>query len=253
MRRFLALATVGALALPALADEMALGVDSFSTAHYSASTGEVTTDGATQRYGPATAWDSTTSTGFFSNRISSQWVVDWGDVANNTLVNGFQLGYATNSNVPVNITVSFYAPGDGHGDASTLLASYLIPGLPGTTTPGTITGWTVDVDLEGGFEFLLSGADLDGDGLTDFEYEYNMTNRGDATSMGPLISTGGVGQEDAFDRYDNNSQAGGGTYAGTFWFGGNPYAQFHMRLYTVPEPASLALLAIGALSYLRRR
>ena len=47
-----------------------------------------------------------------------------------------------------------------------------------------------------------------------------------------------------------------GTQKGWYWFGGyptNPYANFYFGISTIPEPASLVLLALGALTLIRRR
>jgi hypothetical protein len=154
--------------------------------------------------------------------------------------------------VPVDIEVRFYENGNGFGDASNEVAAFLITGLPGSGSGG-VEGWIVDIDLvPGNLSFIMNGPDKDSIPGQDFEYSYNMTNRGNATSMGPLISTGGHGQEDAFDRYTGGPQ-GSGTYDGTFFFGGNPFAQFHMRLYTLPTPGALALVGLGGLMVARRR
>jgi hypothetical protein len=40
---------------------------------------------------------------------------------------------------------------------------------------------------------------------------------------------------------------------GWYWFGGNPVANFHWKIDLIPEPATLALLALGAFALIRRR
>lgn len=249
------LVVVGALALTgsmAMAD-IAEPVSVVNYAKYSMATGKVKIGGSGHRTNQI-AWDSTTQTGFFSNRVSTQWVVDWGDVPAGNLVldtvDGFQIGYATNSTVPVDIEVRFYENGNGFNDVSNEVAAFLITGLPGSGSGG-VEAWVVDVNL-GSLAFIMNGPDKDSIPGQDFEYSYNMKNRGNATSMGPLIATGGHGQEDAFDRYTGGPQ-GSGTYDGTFFFGGNPFAQFHMRLYTLPTPGALALVGLGGLMAARRR
>lgn len=256
MRLFSVCVGTAVLAAPVLADELGV-VESWNYATYDFATQQVTEGSA--RAGLVNIWDNTTPTGFFTNRPSNQWVVDWGDVgaaSGNILITGFDIGYATNSTVPVDIEVGFYAPGNGFGDPSPLIASFLLTGLPGSSSGG-IEGWVVTVDLKSSsIPFNLPLTDLDNDGLGDFEYSYNMANRGNATAtgMGPLISgpVNAPGIADAFDRYDSGPQ-GTGTYAGTFFFGGSPFAQFHMRLYTIPEPATIGLLALGGLGLIRRR
>lgn len=95
------LVVVGALALAgsaAMAD-IAEPVSAVNYAKYNMATGKVKVGGGNHRT-HRIAWDSTSFTGFFSNRVSTQWVVDWGDVPAGNLVldtvDGFQIGYATN-------------------------------------------------------------------------------------------------------------------------------------------------------------
>lgn len=253
----IAVVAAALLAAPALADEDFGTVDSYNYGRLNLVTGDMQMTGG-PRFGPNIMWDSSVPTGSFSNRVSTQKVLDWGDTNAGT-VNGFQIGYATNSTVPVSVAIEFFTDDDGFNTAGRVPVpggSFTINGLPGTSVPGQIQGFIFDIDLMGGLEFLLDGNDLDGDGRDDFSYRYHMANRGNATSMGPLVSTdggappgsaGGPGMEDVFDRFTNN------VYDGTFFFSGNPFAQFHMRLYNVPEPTSIALIVLGALATLRRR
>lgn len=202
-------------------------------------------------FGPAIAWDATDFVpSFFGNAIADE-EVDWGDVTPGTVVNGFQIGYATDSATPVDLDVTFYAPGNGGLDASATIASFTIAGLPGSAGGG-VEAFAFDIDLEGGSEFVIAGGDLDADGLDDFEYGYNFTAYSGGSSTGPLLVGPGPdapGAEDIWDNYAGGTQNGGGV-GSTFFFGGDPFAQFHMRLYTVPEPSSLALLGLSLLSVL---
>ncbi len=229
------------------------------TYHYATGTITETTNNA-QSFGPDVAWDSTAFTGsFYGSDLATappEEVVDWGDVEDGTVVNGFQIGYAADAPDPVDYQVNFYT-GNGFGDASATLARFDLTGLP-TNGDGTLGGFVIDVDLEGGFEFTITGPDTDGFAGTDFEYGYiPLAGAGTGSTIGTLISTGGFGEEDAFDVYEPGAQADGGPYAGSLFFGGTPFAQMHMRLYTnaIPEPTSAALLGLGVLglALVRRR
>lgn len=256
MRKIVLLAAVAALAVPALAEQfLSAGTVRYGT--YDLASGTVTENPAA-RFGPAIAWDCTTQQGFYAASTDRE-RLDWGDTASGLVVNGFQIGYATNSTTPVSAYVAFYSGINGGGDPlGTTITVFDLANLPGGG------GWFLDVDLEGGYEFTITAPDLDGDGLGDFGYGYHFYNGGDGTSTGPLLTlpgpdpVGAPGVEDAYDRYNAPGRWAGGAFVGTYWFGGwdptdndPPFTQFWMRLYTVPEPAALALLALGAL--LRRR
>ena len=62
-------------------------------------------------FGPDVAYDNTTTSGFFSGRAANSEFIDWGNMAAGTVVNGFQIGYATDAPV-VDLAITFYEPGN---------------------------------------------------------------------------------------------------------------------------------------------
>ncbi len=218
-----------------------------------AATGEVIVHGeGAPRSGPEVVWDNTTWGGQFVDSDTRQFV-DWGDIGSGHLINGFTFGYFTTSTTDsIEIEISFYGTENGFGDTSTTLKTFVFGGLFGDLLGGG-TAWTVIVDLSGtGDEFAITGADLDADSLIDFGFGYRVLNAGHGVT-GPLIASGGVGNEDAFDVYEGGAQNAGGTYAGTSFFGGDPFAGFYMQLEAVPAPGAIALLGLGGLVATRRR
>jgi hypothetical protein len=198
-------------------------------------------------YDPEVAWDNSTPTGAFTSRGVEVRTLDWGDVAHDTRVVMFQIAYFTNSTTPITIDVGFFANDDGwNSTGRTELEFFSLTGLPVSTNHAQAQYFVVDIDLRpAGREFVISGADLDGDNRADFSYTYRMRNRGNATligmgaafgGVGPVVPPGGPGVEDFFDRF-TETPAGSGQwhYDGTFRFGGPPLDQYHMRLYGVPE------------------
>jgi len=132
----------------------------------------------------------------------------------------------------------FYGEENGiNSYAHVPLAGFRITDLP--TGGPTWDGWIVTIDLEGGWEFLLEGSDLDADGLVDFGYSYWFQALPPGSYTGPLISgdpngfDDAPGQEDVFDSYTTSDPNLGTAdfYTGSWWFGGDPYAQLYMELY----------------------
>ncbi|MEM7314523.1 MAG: PEP-CTERM sorting domain-containing protein [Planctomycetota bacterium] len=223
--------------------------------NYDFASGAVTPATSSSEEGPGVAWDATMFVGSFWNGGANTGIggedVDWGDVAPGTVVNGFDIGIASDSTDDIDLTINFYEPGDGFGDASALVASFplTLPG-PGDPINGGIFAATFTIDLVGS-EFTLA----DGN----FEYGYEYVNNGNGAATGPLLvaldPTNAPGTDDAWDQYVGGTQASGGTVS-TFFFGGDPYAQFYMKLHTVPEPGTIGLLLMGSLfgfGLIRRR
>lgn len=213
-------------------------------------------------FGPDVAWDNGLfDTGFFSGATDRE-RLDWGDVATGTVVNGFQLAYATDSTVPIDIIVAFYDSENGvNTPGAEVLFVMEFLDLEGSAS-GLFEAFAYDIDLEGGGEFTIDGADLDGDGLSDFGYGYHTTSGGLGTATGPLLSSpeglgsgvGAPGIEDFYDRYAPLGKHAGSAYVSTVDVspaGGNPFTQYHMILYT-PEPSALAVLGLGTLIMIRR-
>jgi len=166
--------------------------------------------------------------------------LDWGDVADNT-IGGYAFAYATDLLLPTRIECinTFYADDNGFNTGTrTALASFLITQLPTADPNGAFNTWIITIDLEtAGFSFLLSGDDLDADGLADFSYTFWFPGA-EGTATGPVIAgdpnlaNQGAGMEDVYDVFGSEpNDPNNFTYIGPYWFGGDPFAQFYMELF----------------------
>lgn len=253
----LALAAVGLLASPALASSDLLPVRNIRYANYDAAAGKLSRTLTSGARNGTTCWDSTRTTGFFTSRPVTQLVLDWGDLSPTscTTVGCFQIAYATDSSAPITVDVVFYIDENGFDSVGrTPVAAFRLTGLPGGVSgPGIYNGWIITVDVNCGVD-LSAATDLDADGCLDFGYSYQFRGTGDgsggtAERHGPLIADAdpniipfpAKGIEDAFDRFsvDPNSPPGPNDlylpdvntlYDGTFFFGGNPFAQFYFQI-----------------------
>jgi len=182
---------------------------------------------------------------------------------------------------PVNAVIEFRdGTVGGNGSRGTVVASFPLADLPGNGA------WIVGVDLTGQ-EFTIS--------MVDFGYSYHFWNGSSYEGVeggGPLLASGGLGNENQF--YGD----GPPDWPGWYWFGGDPWAGFYMKMWdtagnvvydnttlsnyyfslpaldwgdmagvpvtigafeigyvttAIPEPASVGLLALGAVALIRRR
>ena len=181
------------------------------------------------------------------------------------MVGAFQIGFATDAVGDITLRYVFSEGEIGNaagaplttGSGGQAIYDIAISGLPG----GGIFGFTLDV--VGIDPFIISGADLDMDGDSDWIWGVEALDSGTATALGPLLATEGPflapGRFDAFDVYL------GGVYNSTLFFGGAPFAQYHMQLIegrlpviTVPTASHYGLLALflalaGAAVFVIRR
>lgn len=266
MLRFLAVMAAGGLVASAFAAPTDLSSrvvkpNSIGFKHgvYNFETGKVEpVGGGVDRLDPI-IWQSQMTTGYFFGlgncgrpAENTELALDWGDMAANT-VTGFQIGYATDSATDPNSVTILWAYGNntnGFGDNEFPFIAGFFAGLPGLPPgfPYQFVGWFVTFDLTGsGLEFALGDQDLDGDTLADFGYFYTILDYGTSTATGPLLSEpndplSGPGAENAFDLYvqDPNHLCvdpnAGFFLDGTYWFGGVPFAQWHMVLYGGAAP-----------------
>jgi len=133
--------------------------------------------------------------------------------------------YATTLSNPGAITIYFYSGTSPFTCPGSFLIGWSFTGLPGSTN-GSAQGFTYAYDIPVDQQFNLpAGA---------FGYSYQFQN--DYT--GPLMATGGAGQENMF--WENCLST---------WFGGSPWAGFYMAVNTSEgadpdirvEPASVAM------------
>ncbi len=250
MKHVLTITSLCALTGTVLAGPQAASLRQVRGIHYASadlSTGAVSPTQQQQRIGDS-IWAATELSGYYWTQMNEfggagQGVLglDWGDVASD-IVGGYAFAYATDILLPARIECInvFYADDNGFNSASrTALAAFQITQLPTADPGGSFNTWIITLDLEAaGAGFPLDGSDLDGDGLADFSYTFWFPGA-EGTATGPVIAGDpnvqgqGAGMEDAFDVFgaDPNDPNGDSVYIGTYWFGGDPFAQFYMELF----------------------
>lgn len=211
-----------------------------------------------------TVWDNTVSANQFRNQVGEPTieVLDEGDLPDGTVVGAIQIGFVTDSSEPVTLRYAFYQNDnfDTVGDVLSTLDGD--PAIYDITLGGLIGGgnfiYTADIMLDS--DFVITGPDLDGDLATDWGWGFSVVDPGNAAAgIGPLLSgpgpdpVGAPGAEDIFDLFDPPAFDDDAEYQGTFFFGGAPFAQFHMRLIegfqpvtNVPVNADWSLLLLMA-------
>lgn len=229
-----------------------------------------TAEGVTGECGLGRIFNQSAIPGQFFNSAGGNSVIDEGRIpsisgggeADAYTVTSFPVTYATNV-ATVDMEVSFWNAGAGCADLATLgapTASFILTGLPGTGTPGSIQSAQVNIDLVGGLEFIMQGdvngvaGDADGD-LFSWSYKILGQDAGAGDSTGFFIAgdpdncaegaglfadTGvgcdGIGSGSGIGALDLFFQDADGTGGpGCFFFGGYPtsiFASFYMQLNT---------------------
>jgi len=243
MKRLLIVAAIAVIAAPALAGPDILPVKGVNTGTYDLATGQLSPAPA-ERMG-VSIWAATADTGwYFSNYDDGITVLDWGDLADDgygttgTDIGGFAFAYATSLMMPtmLDAIIVFYGDENGFNTNGRIpLSGFWVTNLPTGTATGN--GWIITIDLEGqGLEFTIVGNDLDGDTLYDWGYTYWFINL-PTSATGPFLSYDpnispplAPGAENSFDEFTDPNLIPG-SYLGTYWFGGDPYAQFYMELF----------------------
>ncbi len=202
-------------------------------------------------------WSASTGSGYFfsvegdGGASLNASVLNWGDVPDGSSFSSLSFDYYLDGTAPVDVNLNFF--NDENGSNSTTRApidpnyagGLLLTGLPGSPGGPCCSGWIITVDLTGsGYNSVLTGQDLDGDGLHDFGYAYHYPNPGNATLIGPSVSgdpnagDNCPGNENAFDWFDPldplDPNAPATNYLGTYWFGGYPFASFYLNLCGTP-------------------
>jgi hypothetical protein len=129
----------------------------------------------------------------------------------------FSISYYTTLSFPGTITIRFYSGVDGSTDPddAIYLKAFNISILPGLGVHYS------DYSIPAQDQFNLPSGD--------FGYSYEITN----SSTGPIIASGGTGNEDQFWEWMYDAIWGWDWYL--IWFGGSPHAGFYMKVYTAPS------------------
>ena len=236
---------------------------------YEVATGRLSPLSRTEPAAGRAIWSAVEDTGYFTGRRENDCLLDWGDVAAGSSVGGLGFIYYTNSlasDGDNTIVLAVYQNDNGWNSTQRqLLAVYEVSNLPGTSSHPPIWGWLVRFVLPE--PFVIDGGDLDGDDLADFSYvQWYKTIATPGAFMGPLIAgttdpnvipPSCPGIENVFDRYAdpnftidpnmNLNLPGGPYYVGSYWFGGDPFAQFYWQMFApgCPEPGNSGRYCAG--------
>jgi hypothetical protein len=224
--------------------------------NYDLATGRVTPiarDGSSGR----SIWAATESPGFGCWRPFDVCDLDWGDIPRGVAIGGFDFGYYSDSGCRPphsEILLAFYQNEDGwNSERRQILACYTLSNLPGGGIAG-VTAHVIHVDLP--TPIVIDGEDLDGDQLSDFGYVYWHRYSIPYVRLGPLVADVAdpntappptcPGVVDAFDKFAdpdftldpnmNLNLPGGPAWLGSYWFGGEPFAQYYLEMYTAECP-----------------
>jgi hypothetical protein len=167
--------------------------------------------------------NSTLSGGFTtgSGAIVTHHFMDWGTAnfgGGGATVESFTIGYATNvvAPTPVNMRVRIYQGATGFGVQGTVLADFVLTGLPNHPGGAGFSGFTVDVTPVTPFAIV--------DGAIGWSYNSDMTG----STTGPLLvgPPNEAGVINAYDRYLESTNA----YIGTFQFTPPTVGSFVLKL-----------------------
>lgn len=224
MKRALAILAIAAIAMPAMA-----GLVTTTATPYN---GGVSYFGDQSAGTTIPVYDNTVNeSGYYYNTAGLEEGDDLMMTAGGQ-IDHFAFGYYDPSGdgaVTTAADVRFYDMATFVGDGTDVpLAAYSVTNLPGEG------GWIVDVDLD------TPSPVMPADIVMSVQFD-NTVDAGLLIYDPPVIGS----SADMFWLND-----GSGNW---YYFGGNPVANFALEVEMVPEPASLALLALGGLALLRRR
>lgn len=198
--------------------------------------------------------------------------LDWGDIANDSVVDSMNLLLATDVNDPEEDGVEGFEAdfslfdaldytNTNSGIAPDLILT--ITNLPGVASGG-VAGWLLTIDLSGGNEITMGNTDTDADGNADFGYGWNFRFPEDAVAnvagFGLVVPPEGVepnslGDPDGMGLSFDQNWA---TTNPNYWFGGydctggagfnwGPWGSYYLGLYAAggePGPCNDADVAL---------
>ncbi len=223
------------------------------------STGTWTRKASSASLGADTIYDNTCSSGYVGF-LSGDTYVDEGRLpgpnsggcATSYRVDGFQISYCTDRPVPGPFEIGFY---DSYVACATVIGAtpsgaFSLSGLPGSSG-GAISCWIVTIDLgapPGGSALSFSmEAEAAPSGLFGWSFG-SSAPPAEQTGTGPVIAgdpnvCGGFDgtrwdsvvnygeQGTGFGSLNQFRIEGGPTAPGCYWYGGTPFASYHLELY----------------------